>query len=143
MTKIVKHATKDFNLASGKSISPLEIAYETYGKICLPLYSNPNSPTAGEFRDRAIEHPEVAIHFFSGEMAQMDMRQEISNITCPTLVIGGVVDPVTPPVCSQEIADSIGNNAHLHMFENCGHGPHRDNPEGAEKIMRSFLAAHT
>ena len=123
--------------------NPSKAAYETYGKVCLPLYSNPNSSTAGAFRDRAIEHPEVAIHFFSSEMAQMDMRQEISNITCPTLVIGGTIDPVTPPVCSQEIADSIGNNAHLHMFENCGHGPHRDNPEGAEKIMRGFLAAHT
>ena len=33
MTKLVKYTTNDFNLASGKSISPLEIAYETYGKL--------------------------------------------------------------------------------------------------------------
>ena len=33
MTKIVKYTTNDFSLASGKSISPLEIAYETYGKL--------------------------------------------------------------------------------------------------------------
>jgi len=106
----------------------------------LPLYSNPNVPAAGAFRDRAIERPEVAFHFFSDEMAQMDMRAEIANITCPTLVIGGAIDPVTPPICSKAIADAIGDNARLRMFEGCGHGPHRDDPTGAEKIMRHFLA---
>ena len=123
--------------------NPSQSAYETYGKVCLPLYSNPNSLAASAFRDRAIERPEVALHFFANEMVQMDLRQEISSIRCPTLVIGGTIDPVTPPVCSKEIADSIGDNAYLHMFENCGHGPHRDNPEGAEKVMRSFLSAET
>ena len=70
----------------------------------------------------------------------MDMRAEISNITCPTLVIGGSIDPVTPVVCSQVIAEAIGHNAQLEIFNDCGHGPHRDNPQGAEKVMRDFLA---
>ena len=123
--------------------NPSQASYDNYGKVCLPLYSNPNTPATGTFRDRAIERPEVALHFFSNEMAQMDMRSEIKSITCPTLVIGGTIDPVTPPVCSQTIADAIGDNAYLHMFEGCGHGPHRDDPKGAEKVMRSFLSNHT
>ena len=121
---------------------PSQAAYDAYGKVCLPLYSNPNAPAAGNFRDRAIERPEVALHFFANEMAKMDMRAEIASITCPTLVVGGTIDPVTPPICSQAIADAIGNNASLKFFEGCGHGPHRDNPEGAEKVMRSFLATN-
>ena len=123
--------------------NPSQSAYDTYGEVCLPLYSNPNVPEANAFRERAIERPEVAIHFFAGEMASMDMRAEIANITCPTLVIGGTLDPVTPSLCSQVITDSIGENAHLHMFEGCGHGPHRDDPVGAEKVMRRFLATQT
>ena len=119
--------------------NPSQTAYDTYGKVCLPLYSNPNAPEAGAFRDRAIERPEVALHFFADEMARMDMRAEIANITCPTLVIGGTIDPVTPPLCSEAIANAIGDNARLQMFEGCGHGPHRDDPEGAEKVMRNFL----
>ena len=118
---------------------PSQAAYDTYGKVCLPLYSNPNAPAANNFRDRAIERPEVALHFFADEMARMDMRAEIGNISCPTLVVGGTIDPVTPPICSQAIADAIGNNARLKLFEGCGHGPHRDDPEGAEKVMRGFL----
>ena len=120
--------------------NPSKAAYEAYGEVCLPLYSNPNLPAAGTFRDRAIERPEVAFHFFSDEMATMDMRTEIANITCPTLVIGGAIDPVTPPICSEAIADAIGDNARLQMLEGCGHGPHRDDPKGTEKIMRHFLA---
>jgi len=123
--------------------NPSQDAYDTYGEVCLPLYSNPNAPEANAFRERAIERPEVAIHFFAGEMASMDMRAEIANITCPTLVIGGTLDPVTPTLCSKVIADSIGENACLHMFEGSGHGPHRDDPDGAEKIMRHFLANST
>jgi pimeloyl-ACP methyl ester carboxylesterase len=123
--------------------NPSQAAYETYGEVCLPLYSNPNAPAASNFRDRAIERPEVALHFFANEMARMDMRPEIANITCPTLVIGGTIDPVTPPICSQAISDAIGNNARLKLFEGCGHGPHRDDPDGAEKVMRSFLTTNS
>ena len=122
---------------------PSQAAYDTYGKVCLPLYSNPNVPAANNFRDRAIERPEVALHFFADEMARMDMRAEIGNISCPTLVVGGTIDPVTPTICSQAIADAIGNNARLKLFEGCGHGPHRDDPEGAEKVMRGFLVTNS
>ena len=122
---------------------PSQAAYDTYGKVCLPLYSNPNAPAANNFRDRAIERPEVALHFFADEMARMDMRAEIGNISCPTLVVGGTIDPVTPPICSKAIADAIGNNARLKLFEGCGHGPHRDDPEGAEKVMRGFLVTNS
>ena len=123
--------------------NPSQAAYDTYGEVCLPLYSNPNTLEASAFRERAIERPEVALHFFADEMATMDMRAEIANITCPTLVIGGTLDPVTPTLCSQVITDSIGENACLEMFEGCGHGPHRDDPDGAEKVVRHFLAAST
>ena len=123
--------------------NPSQGAYDTYGKVCLPLYSNPNAPEASAFRERAIERPEVALHFFADEMATMDMRAEIANINCPTLVIGGTLDPVTPTLCSQVITDSIGENACLQMFEGCGHGPHRDDPDGAEKVMRHFLSNST
>lgn len=134
-----EHAAK---IAQQLFSKPSKAAYNKYGEVCLPLYSNPNAAAAGTFRDRAIERPEVALHFFSDEMARMNMLPEIANIACPTLVIGGAIDPVTPPICSQAIADAIGENAQLEMFQGCGHGPHRDDPEGAERVMRSFLVDH-
>ena len=69
------------------------------------------------------------------------MRGEVAGITCPTLVLGGALDPVTPQVCSEEIAQAVGDNARLEMFDGCGHGVHRDDPDGAERVMRAFLLA--
>ncbi len=60
-------------------------------------------------------------------------------VSCPTLVVGGTDDPVTPPICSQMIADAIGKNVHLQLSEGCEHGPNQDVPEETENAMRSFL----
>ncbi|MEX0367676.1 MAG: alpha/beta fold hydrolase [Ruegeria sp.] len=73
-------------------------------------------------------------------MKDMDLRPGIGDIACPTLVLGGAEDPVTPTRCSNEIAEAIGTNARLEIFDNCGHGVHRDDPDGAERLMRGFLA---
>ncbi|MEM6372593.1 MAG: alpha/beta hydrolase [Pseudomonadota bacterium] len=113
--------------------------YRVYGETCLPYYTQSYDPGAPSFRGRAIERPEVAVHFFTHEMMDMDLRPELTQITCPTLVMGGALDPVTPPVCSEEIARAIGENAVLEMFEGCGHGAHRDDPHGAERVLRGFL----
>ncbi|MFL4470651.1 alpha/beta fold hydrolase [Tateyamaria armeniaca] len=69
----------------------------------------------------------------------MDLRPSLSRIACPVLVMGGALDPVTPPVCSHDIASAVGENAQLEMFEGCGHGAHRDDPDGAERVMRAFM----
>ncbi|APX11895.1 alpha/beta fold hydrolase [Tateyamaria omphalii] len=120
--------------------TPSEEIYAAYGETCLPLYTQSVDPNAGAFRARAIERPEVAVHFFEHEMKDMDLRAGLSAITCPVLVLGGAVDPVTPPICAREMAEAVGANATLQMFEGCGHGVHRDDPEGAERVMRAFLA---
>lgn len=114
--------------------------YARYAEVCLPLY-NSAAPTAETtFRGRAIERPEVNIHFFAHEMMDMDLRPGIASIQCPTLVLGGMEDPVTPPRCSEDIAQAIGANARLELCAGCGHGVHRDDPDGAERIMRAFLS---
>lgn len=121
--------------------TPSSEIFEEYSKVCLPLYAQSDHPDAADFRARAIQRPEVAVHFFKEEMKSMDMRAEIAAIPCPTLVMGGDLDPVTPPICATEIAKAIGENAQLEMFEACGHGAHRDHPEAAERVIRAFLNA--
>lgn len=113
--------------------------YTEYGEVCLPLYTR-NKPTGGtSFSDLAIAKPEVTVHFFRTEMMEMDLRPGLAAISCPTLVLGGAQDPVTPVICSQEIAAAMGPNARLEIVEGCGHGVHRDDPDGAEAMMRGFL----
>ena len=128
-------------LARGFFMEPSIDGHEEYMQVCAPLYTQTDAPDAKDFMARAINRPEVGVHFFTNEMHDMDMRGAIRAIECPVLVMGGALDPVTPPICSEEIAKAIGDNATLLMFEGCGHGVHRDDPNGAEQAMRSFLGA--
>lgn len=115
--------------------------YEAYADACVPLYLQTEAPDAGDYRKRAIHKPEIAVHFFEREMRDMDLLAEIAAVTCPTLVLAGAQDPVTPVICSKDIANAIGTNAQLEIFEGCGHGVHRDNAEGSARVMRAFLDA--
>lgn len=112
-----------------------------YRAVCLPLYNPRPDPADGAIGARAILRGDVARHFFLGEMRTMDLRQGLAAIRCPTLVLAGAHDPITPVVCSEEIAAHLPPGlATSEVFEDAGHGVHRDDPSGAETAIRAFLA---
>lgn len=115
-------------------------AFEEYERVCLPLYNPEPDPEASAAMNRAIKKRDVTVHFFEKELKGMDLRPALSAITCPTLVIAAGQDPITPVVCGEELAEAIGANARLEVFEKCGHGSYRDDPAGTETLLREFLA---
>jgi pimeloyl-ACP methyl ester carboxylesterase len=119
-------------------------AYADYMRVCMPLYNPPSdkSEEQANARRRAIARPETGRHFSLGEMRDMDLRPGLANVRCPTLVLAGTYDPITPVVCSEEIRDALpAGLAQLEVFDGAGHGVHRDHPERAERILRDFLAS--
>ena len=120
---------------------PDEQAMQEYMDVCLPLYNPSPSAEEAQARKRAIIRPQVTRHFILGEMRTMDARADVGRIACPTLILAGGYDPITPPVCSREIhaalAPAVGE---LHVFPDAGHGVHRDDPAGAERVLRQFLS---
>lgn len=116
-------------------------AMDDYVRVCLPLYNpGPPNPQVAEGWARAVRRPEVSAHFILGEMRTMDLRPGLPAVRCPTLVLAGGYDPITPPDCSREIAGLIPSElSHLHILEEAGHGIHRDCPGEAERILRGFL----
>jgi pimeloyl-ACP methyl ester carboxylesterase len=116
-------------------------AQADYMRVCMPLYNPKPNPADAQARRRAILRNEVTSHFILGEMRTMAMLDGLSAARCPTLVLAGRHDPITPVACSEEIAAAIPHSqAKLVVFENAGHGVHRDDPERAEAVMRAFLA---
>ena len=108
----------------------------------MPLYNPRPNPADAQARRRAILRTEVMTHFILGEMRSMDLRAGLAAIRVPTLILAGVHDPITPVACSEEIAAALPEGlGELQMFENAGHGVHRDEPERAEAVLRRFLAA--
>jgi pimeloyl-ACP methyl ester carboxylesterase len=53
-------------------------------------------------------------------MAREDQRPQLAGITCPTLLMVGDRDRLTPPDCSEEMAASIPQ-ARFEILPRCGH----------------------
>lgn len=66
-----------------------------------------------------------------------DARQNLSAISAPTLVIGGMQDRVVSPESSLALADAIPG-AKLHMYGEWGHGLYEEAPDFNQRVL-SFL----
>lgn len=120
--------------------APDEEARGDYMRVCMPLYNPKPNPAEEMARKRAIMRLEVSRHFILGEMRTMDRLAGLANIKCPTLVLAGGYDPITPIACSEEIMAALPDGiAQLEIFPEAGHGVHRDDPAGAEAVLRRFL----
>jgi pimeloyl-ACP methyl ester carboxylesterase len=109
---------------------------EEFLRVCLPVY-NPK-PMDPEVIARVRLKLEVGNHFFRNEGFTVDLFPELPSIRCPTLVLGGELDPITPVADSQDIAAAIPQ-AELRIFEGAGHGVFRDQPEEAVAVIREFV----
>lgn len=67
-----------------------------------------------------------------------DSRADLPGITCPTLIICGMQDALTPPKVHQEMADLIPG-AQLHQIDHCGHLSSMEQPGKVTTLMRKFL----
>ena len=69
-----------------------------------------------------------------------DSRGDLPNISCPTLVLCGRDDILTPPHLHEELAEGIPG-AHLHKIDHCGHLSTLERPEAVTRAMRAWLEA--
>ena len=116
------------------------VTLEAWIRLAFPLYTRtPRDPNVVQ---RAIRHPEVTRWFTrpGGEGHTFDMFPVLAKVQCPTLVLGGEEDPMTPIECQADIAAAIP--AHLVRFERfpgCGHAVLPDAPDLAMAMIRDFI----
>lgn len=117
--------------------------YDTYMRVCMPLYNTTARVDGEDAGKRAIQRREVYRHFAlpGCEIHTMDFRPALARVRCPVLVIGGTEDPITPPHLAREIAAAIDPQfVTLKVFENAGHGAFRDLKEPVFALIRKFIA---
>ena len=115
---------------------------ESWIRLAFPVYTRtPRDPaTVG----RAMLQPEVNKWFTrpGGEGRTYDFFPALHRVQCPTLVMGGEEDPMSPIVCQEEIAAALPPRlARFERFPGCGHGVVHDAPERAMSIIREFIAS--
>ena len=111
-----------------------------YVRICFPLYNT--TPQDPDGNRRTVWNFDVMFAFGGGEDRTMDFLPHLAKIRCPTLVLAGEEDPITPVEDAEDIAAAIDPRfARLERFPNCGHGVFRDAPEAGLAAIRAFLAS--
>ena len=71
---------------------------------------------------------------------RIDGRADLAKIDCPTLVLCGADDIMTPPAVHREMVDGIGSNATLVVVPNSGHLSPLEQPDAVTAAMRTWLS---
>lgn len=72
-------------------------------------------------------------------MTRPDMRPLLASIACPTLVLVGDGDELTPPPLSEEIAAGIAGSR-LVVIADCGHLSTMERPEAVNRELVEWMA---
>ena len=108
----------------------------------LPKLLRPGAPAATTARVRAwiadgtVEGVAAAQR---GMAARPDSGPTLPTITCPTLVMVGADDALTPPVEAEAMACAIAGSE-LVSIPDAGHLPCVENPAAFNRALRGFLA---
>jgi pimeloyl-ACP methyl ester carboxylesterase len=106
--------------------------------------SDPTGPLVAELveADRVVYRPEVLRHFAAGgEYGMLDLRDQLRDVTVPTLVLSGADDRTTPassahelvailPLCEEVV---FAESAHMMLYEQ---------PGAVTAALLDFLARH-
>lgn len=112
-------------------------------KDLLPVLVHPDRLRDEEICDRIVDMAvEVGAEAFQRQQKALirrpDSRDFLTTIKCPTLIICGAQDALTPLKVHQEMADLIPG-AELHVVDDCGHLSSMERPEEINRLMRNFL----
>ncbi|HZX04035.1 alpha/beta hydrolase [Kribbella sp.] len=114
-------------------------AASAWWEYALPLYGADAGDTQLR-RTRAKINEEVQDHFRQGGCGPVDVAPFAASIVCPTLILAGQDDPVSPAVGAQRLADSLtGSPVRMETLDRVGHGVFRQAPDRAFDLLRAFL----
>jgi proline iminopeptidase len=130
--RAARAAAVDFWTNPGKDTA------KKYNELCLPLYSQRRLPDG--FYSRAIRNPEMFLVFIEHELAAAGMRERLGRILCPTLVLAGEKDPITPLEDAKEIVAALPSSlVQFEPIENAGHHLFWDHPTFFFDRVRRFM----
>ncbi|HEY8171724.1 MAG TPA: alpha/beta hydrolase [Dehalococcoidia bacterium] len=111
-----------------------------YVQHCIPLYFR--TPQDPDREKRAVTSAEVTLEYLrpDGEAQRANFLPVLSRVQCPTLVMGGEDDPVTPIQDMAELAAALPKAlARFERIPDCGHGPFFDRPDRTLEVIREFI----
>jgi pimeloyl-ACP methyl ester carboxylesterase len=118
-----------------------EAAVAEWRRLAMPHYTR---RSRAETMGRAIVRQDVLQHFTrpgDGEGHRFNFLPGLARIQCPTLVMGGEDDPMTPIEAQADITAAMPRHlVRFERFSDCGHGVIADQPERGLALIREFIS---
>jgi proline iminopeptidase len=117
---------------------PDDASWAAYEQLCVPLCTHSAAPVG--YFERAIRNPAMRLFFVERELQRMDLLHQLSRVKCPTLIVAGEDDPITPLADAEEIAAALPRDLfRFECFAGAGHGVFRDQSAAFFRILREFI----
>lgn len=71
-------------------------------------------------------------------LAEADLREQMTEVSVPTLIVAGEVDRSTPPSDAEWLRDRIAGSR-LHVMKDCAHLPNLEKPEEYAYLLADWL----
>jgi proline iminopeptidase len=117
-------------------------AIEAWRQHGLPLYGN--TAAAADLaarRARVRMNDDVLTHFRRGNCGPADPAEHLPAVTCPTLILAGEYDPVSPAAAARRLAALLTNaDVTIETIAGVGHGTFRQATQQAFTHVRQFLS---
>ena len=115
-------------------------SYESFARGMIDfLYHEPSEQVIKEALERAMKTPKFAAHECFKEFTKnYDIRDRVSEIKVPTLIIVGEKDEVTPAKMSQFLNREI-EGSKLQIISNTKHMPMIDKAKELNGIIQKFI----
>jgi proline-specific peptidase len=112
-------------------------------EIAVPLYTQVRADPH-ELKRIVLNRDATAwFNRIEGDGRHFDMLADLARIQCPTLLLGGQLDPMIPIECQRDIAAALPQGLLTYReFPLCGHGVIPDVPHEAMPLLREFIVRH-
>ena len=118
---------------------PDNASWAVYEELCIPLYTR-SAPLTDSFK-RAVRNPAMRLFFVERELERLNLLQQLHRIKCPTLIVAGEDDPITPIADIEDVVSALAQDVvRFAQFADAGHGVYRDRPDEFFRVLCDFVA---
>lgn len=140
-TAAFPQTTRDlfFELASSASFNGMSAITEKFLQLSFSQqFMDANPKMIATIRKGMLASDAGSIAAASRMVAKIDLHSRLAAISCPTTIIVGALDQLTPPELAQELFEGI-EGAQIHILPSSGHASAVEQPQEVTSLLAQLV----